>query len=99
MPRRAGRARGADLLRRYARALAAQHELLDLAGRRLGQLGDEVERLGALEVRELGARELAQLVLARGGAGAQDHERVRALAPLLARHADDGDLLHRGVAE
>ena len=51
------------LLRRDCRAPAAQHEFLNLARRGLRQLGDESERVRALEVREPLAREGAQLGL------------------------------------
>src|SRR5439155_18096913 len=87
------------LLRRDAGPSAAQHELLDLASRGLGQLGHEVEPLRTLEVREALAHEVAQLALGNARTRADDHERVRALAPLLARHPDHRDLLDGGVAQ
>src|SRR5262245_24280097 len=70
-------------------APAAQHVLLYLAGRRLRQLGHEVKFLRHLEMREMRSAELAQLGCAGRRLVAQHDERVRRLAPFLARHAYD----------
>ena len=69
------------LLRRDRRAAAAQHELLDLAGRRLRQLRHEGEAVRALEVREPIARERAQLLRRRRAVRLQDDEGVRRFTP------------------
>src|SRR4051812_1005766 len=59
----------------------AQDEFLDLAGGGLRQLGDEVERVRALEVRKRVANERAQLLGRRRRARPEDDERVRRLSP------------------
>src|SRR5437588_4685555 len=61
------RLRGADPLVVPRPFALAQHELLDLASRRLGQ-GPELDRVRALEVREPLATERDDLLRRRGGA-------------------------------
>lgn len=77
-----------------ARTVAAQHVLLDLPRRGLGQFADEVHFLGALEVGEPIASELAQLVGGDGRAGAQDGRRGNVFA-LLGRIFSAGPWLSR----
>ena len=55
--------------------------------------------MGGLEVGEVLAGEGAEIGFGGGGAGAEDDEGVRGLAPLLVGQADDGGLLDGGVAE
>src|SRR4029077_7185500 len=81
------------------RGALAEDELLDLAGGGLGQLVDEGEGAGDLEVGELLAAEVAELVGGAGRATAQHHVGVRGLAPALAGDADDAGLEDRGMAE
>src|SRR4051812_8160380 len=76
--------------------LLAQDELLDLAGRRPRELA-ELDRRRALELRQVLAAELEQLVLPGVLARLELDERLRALAPLLVRHRHDGDLGDRRV--
>src|SRR5262249_31185642 len=76
--------------------LLAQLELLDLAGRGLGQL-PELDGLRALEVREPLAAEGDQLVLRDAGARPQRNEGLRHLAPALVRHRHHRALEHGGM--
>src|SRR6185369_6346438 len=62
--------------------LLAQHELLHLAGRGLGQSAED-HGLRAFEVRKPFAAEVDDVLLARGGAFLECHERARRLAPFL----------------
>src|SRR5262245_52424822 len=93
--------RGGDrpLLAGQVGRAAAQHVLLDLAGRGLGQLGHEAHPVRGLEVRQAAAGERDDLLLARLLPVAEHHERVRRLAPLLVRQPDDRHLHHRRVAQ
>src|SRR5918997_4416741 len=77
--------------------LLTQLELLDLARGRLRQLLDQLDRLRRLEPRDPALDVLDQLLRGGGLPVGEHHERLRALAPLLVRHADDGRLQHRGV--
>src|SRR5215470_13742993 len=61
--------------------LVAQHELLDLAGRGLGQVA-ELDGRRALEVRDVRAAELDDLGLGGRAAGLERHEGLGPLAPL-----------------
>src|SRR5438445_9620508 len=78
---------------------SAQDELLDLAGRRLGELFDEVEPLGDFEVGEPGSRKASKLRLGRGLTGLEDEEGTGRLAPALVREADHRHFLDRGMAK
>src|SRR2546421_1535927 len=78
--------------RRHA---SSKHELLNLAGRRLGQVLHEPEPLRELEVSEPSSRKLAQLVLGGALTGLQYDEGAWRLAPALVGKADDSDLLDR----
>src|SRR5207245_1034830 len=80
------------------RALA-EHELLDFAGGRLGQLLHEGHPLRRFEVSHPAAGELADLIVCGRCARLEDHEGMRRLPPLLVRDADDGHLLYGGMAE
>src|ERR1700674_5125980 len=77
--------------------LVANDELLELAGGGARKRCYEVDRCGALEVGEMLAGEFDELVLGRCHALAQNDQRLRGLAPLLAGHADHGALQHGGV--
>src|SRR5438093_7268193 len=75
----------------------AQRAFQDLAGARLRQLVGERHRARHLVAREMGAREGGQLVRGDRLPGAWHDHRVHPLAPLVARNAEDGDLLHGGM--
>src|SRR5215210_7241535 len=77
--------------------LLAQHELLDLARRGLGQLG-ELDGGGGLEAGDALLAEVYYLVLRRLLALLQDDERFGALAPLLVGYGHDGGLHDGRVA-
>src|SRR5215467_10485900 len=77
--------------------LLPQDELLDLAGRGLGQRAEH-HRARRLEASEVGAAMLDQLVLGDLGPGLHLDEGARCLAPLLVRLRDHGRGLHRGMA-
>src|SRR5262249_27678398 len=81
------------LLPRDAGLAAAEPVFLHLAGGGLWQLLDEAHPLRRLEVGEAVAGVLLELVLGGLGAGAQDDEGVRRLAPFLVWHADNRRLL------
>src|SRR5215467_3114156 len=74
----------------------AQHELLDLAGGGLRQ-GPELDRVGALVVRQALAAKRDDLI--RGGLGTlvERDERLRPLSPARVGHSDDGAFEHGGV--
>src|ERR671914_2657675 len=76
--------------------LVAQDELLDLAGRGLGQVA-ELDGGGGLEAGDVLFAEVYDLLLARLPALLQDNERLGALAPLLVGHRDNSGLHHRRV--
>src|SRR5918997_1757176 len=77
--------------------LLAQDELLDLAGRGLGQLA-ELDGGGGLEAGDVLLAEVYYLLLCRVLSLLEDHESLRALAPLLVRDGHHGGLHHRRVA-
>src|SRR3712207_6196824 len=77
--------------------LLAQDELLHLAGRGLGQLG-ELDGGGGLEAGYVLFAELYELLLCRLLALFEGNEGLRALAPLLVRHSGDGGLHHGRMA-
>src|SRR6266540_1883994 len=79
--------------------LVAQGEFLDLAGRGLGQLLDELDPVGGLVVGDDAADVLDELVLSDLGVLLEDHERLGPLAPAVVRHADHGGLQHGRVAD
>src|SRR5216683_6646499 len=74
----------------------AQDELLDLAGRGLGQIA-EVDRGGRLETRDVLLAEVDDLRLGRALAGLESHEGLGPLAPLFIRDGHHRALHHRGV--
>src|SRR5918993_430937 len=74
----------------------AQDELLDLAGRGLGQVA-ELDGGGGLEAGDVLLAEVYDLLLGRLLALLQDNERLGTLAPFLVGHRDDGGLHHRRV--
>src|SRR5215469_6693679 len=74
----------------------AQHELLDLAGGGLRQR-PELDRVGALVVRQALAAERDDLVRCRLGALVERDERLRPLSPARVGHPDDGALEHGWV--
>jgi hypothetical protein len=88
-----------ELLAGEVGGAAAENEFLDLAGRGLRELVDERHGAWRLEVGQPVADERYQLRLRRGLARTQHHERVRRLAPPLARHPDDRDLRHGRVTQ
>src|SRR5918998_4496785 len=77
--------------------LFAQDELLDLAGRGLGQLA-ELDGGGGLEAGDVLLAEVYYLLLCGVLSLLEDHESLRALAPLLVRDGHHGGLHHRRVA-
>src|SRR3712207_1334793 len=77
--------------------LLAQDELLDLAGRGLGQLA-ELDVGGGLEAGDVLLAEVYYLLLCRVLSLLENHESLRALAPLLVRDGHHGGLHHRRVA-
>src|SRR5215471_13112744 len=86
------------LLDRFHRSrLLPQDELLDLAGRGLGQRAEH-HRARRLEARKVGAAMLDQLVLGDLGAGLDLDEGARGLAPLLVGLRDHGRGLYRRMA-
>src|SRR5262245_37756960 len=87
------------LLSRDGGPAAAQNELLNLPGGRLWQLGDEAEAVRAFEMRQLVPHECPQLLGSDRRAGFQYHERVRRLAPLGIRQADDCRFKHSGMVQ
>src|SRR6476660_2549337 len=74
----------------------AQHELLDLAGRRLRQLA-EMNGLRALEAGQARLAVVDNFLLSHRGAVAQDNEGLRCLAPIIVRNADHRYLEHGGM--
>ena len=60
---------------------------------------EDVDPLGRLEMGQPIACELAQVLGARHRAGPKHDEGVRRFAPPGIRQSDDGDLLHRRVAQ
>src|SRR2546428_1795743 len=76
--------------------LVAQHELLDLAGRGLGQVA-ELNPGRALEVGDVLAAELDDLGLGGALARLEGHEGLGALAPLGVGHRHHRALHHRRV--
>src|SRR6185295_2946601 len=74
----------------------AQDELLDLAGRGLGQLA-EVDRGGGLEARDVPLAEVDDLGLGGALARLEGDEGLGPLAPFLVRDRDHRALHHRGV--
>src|SRR5439155_17772827 len=76
----------------------AEYELLHLSRRRLRER-PELDRVRALEVRELVAAEGDQLLLGGLCPLVQGDERLRALTPELVRDADDGALEDGGVCD
>src|SRR5438093_1488626 len=75
----------------------AEDELLDLAGRGLGQLA-ELDRFGRFEVRDPRADVLDDVLLARLLAGLQAHECLGDLAPAIVGDRDHGAFEHGRVA-
>src|SRR5438067_3158742 len=75
----------------------AEDELLDLAGRGLGQLA-ELDRLGRFEMRDPRADVLDDVLLARLLAGLQAHEGLGDLAPAIVGNRDYSALEHGRVA-
>src|SRR5207244_9162935 len=91
---RSASARGAwlvDALGLTPPLLVPQHELLDLAGRRLGQVA-ELDGGRALEVGDMLPAELDDLLLGGPGAGLEGDEGLGPLAPLRV-----GDGHHRAL--
>src|SRR5271166_857390 len=82
-----------DLVRPLA---FAQHELLHLAGRGLRQR-PELDRVGALEVREALAAERDDLLRGRRGTLVERDERLRPFSPVRVRDSDDRALQYRGM--
>src|SRR5829696_5644836 len=77
--------------------LVAQDELLDFAGRGLGQLG-ELDGRGSLEAGDVLLAEVYDLLLGRILPLLEYDERLGALAPLLVRDGDDRGLHYGRVA-
>src|ERR1700737_2200513 len=96
-PRIAVRSR--PLLMDDGRGAPAQDELLDLAGRGLGELLDEVEPLRHLEMRQVRAGEFSKLLRGCGLTGFEYDESGRRLTPALVRKADHRHLLHGGMTQ
>src|SRR5437763_15206754 len=76
--------------------LVPQHELLDLAGRRLGQVA-ELDGSRALEVGDVLPAELDDLLLGGLPAGLERHEGLGPLAPPGVGYGHHRTLQHRGV--
>ncbi|KAH2818438.1 hypothetical protein KXV85_003715, partial [Aspergillus fumigatus] len=90
------------LHRRLRPILVAQMPLHQLAGRRARQLGFEVDALRAFDRRQMLPAEHHQLVrqlLAGPGHVVRLHHRLHLLAHLLVRHAEHGDVGHRGMPD
>src|SRR5215471_17580672 len=74
----------------------AQHELLDLAGGGLRQR-PELDRVGALVVRQALTAERDELMRGRRGALVERDERLWPLSPARVGRPDHGAFEHRGV--
>src|ERR1019366_4736934 len=78
-----------DLLSGDRSGAAAQHELLDFAGRRLWQRLNRVPDLRDLEMGHAFADERSQFLVRCRHPGAENDESMWRLAPALVRHADN----------
>src|SRR5512132_4099093 len=78
---------------------SAQDIFLNFTRCCLWQFRNKGESMRRLEVREIRARKLAQLIFGNLGAGLQDYECVRRLAPTLVWHTYDRNLLHGWMSQ
>src|ERR1700731_3112824 len=88
---------GVELLPADGAALLSQHVLLNLAGCGLGQFSDEDISARHLEVREVRARKLTQLLGVRLLTAPKNHECVGFFAPFFVGDPDDRHLENRRV--
>src|SRR5712691_10816574 len=85
-----------DTLRLAFPLLVAQHELLHLARRGLGEIA-ELDGRGRLEVGDVLLAELDDVLLAGALTGLEGDKSLGPLAPLLVGNGNHGALHHRGV--
>jgi hypothetical protein len=87
-----------ELLNVHGGALPPEHVLLNFPRCRLGKLANEAISARNLEVGEMSAGELPQILSGRRYIVAQHHERMRRFPPFLIAHPDYRHLEYRGMS-